>query len=45
MLPMQVVIVKRFRVPKQTVSRWMGRWEAAGLHSWTQDGWRNLISR
>jgi transposase len=23
--------VKGFGVPKQTVSRWMGRWEAEGL--------------
>jgi DNA-binding MarR family transcriptional regulator len=43
-LPSQAAIVKRFRVPKQTVSRWLGRWEAAGLLARTRDGRRNLIS-
>jgi DNA-binding FadR family transcriptional regulator len=43
-LPSQAALVKRFGVPKQTVSRWMGRWEAMGLLSRTRDGRRNVIS-
>jgi hypothetical protein len=43
-LPSQATIARRFQLPKQTVSRWMGRWEAAGLLSRTRDGRRNVIS-
>jgi len=42
-LPSQATIARRFRLPKQTVSRWMGRWEAAGLLLRTRDGRRNVI--
>jgi uncharacterized membrane protein len=42
-VPSQVALVKRFGVPKRTVSRWMGRWEALGLLSRTRDGRHNVI--
>ena len=42
-LPSQATIAKRFRLPKQTVSRWMAKWEAAGLISRKRDGRRNVI--
>lgn len=45
MLPSQVAIVKRFGLPKQTVSRWMTKWETATLNSRTGDGRRNVIRK
>jgi len=42
-LPSQAALVRRFRVPKQTVSRWMVRWEAAGVLARTREGRRNVI--
>ena len=44
-LPSQTAIVERFRLPKQTVSRWMAKWETAGLISRTRDGRRNVIRK
>jgi uncharacterized membrane protein len=42
-LPSQATVARRFGLPKQTVSRWMGRWEAEGLIARTRDGRRNVI--
>jgi DNA-binding MarR family transcriptional regulator len=44
-LPSQVAIAKRFGLPKQTVSRWMTKWETAALISRTRDGRRNVIRK
>lgn len=44
-LPSQAAIVERFHLPKQSVSRWMAKWETAGLIARTRDGRRNVIGK
>ena len=44
-LPSQTAIVERFGLPKQTVSRWMAKWETVGLIARKRDGRRNVIRK